>query len=205
MSRNKETSQEMRTQSRAALLSAARRLFAEQGYFNCTVSDIARQAGMSQGNVYWYFDSKETLLKAVLADGFETLGAMLEAAAARPGAGAEKLDFLLAEYFTFAREGGDFSTILLSLFGHGGDAFMQSLGFDMRVIGAGYHQKLSVILAQGQAEGTVAPDMDPNLLSMFFFALFNGLMITYGKEWVELPKEIIRQAFLRLLGSKAQM
>jgi AcrR family transcriptional regulator len=32
--------------------------------------EIAREAGMSQGNVCWFFKSKEDLLKAVLADGF---------------------------------------------------------------------------------------------------------------------------------------
>jgi AcrR family transcriptional regulator len=41
---------------------------------------------MSQGNVYWYFSSKEELLKAVLADGFETLGALMQQAAIEAGA-----------------------------------------------------------------------------------------------------------------------
>jgi AcrR family transcriptional regulator len=40
---------------------------------------------MSQGNVYWYFSSKEDLLKAVLADGFEALGSLIEGAANRLG------------------------------------------------------------------------------------------------------------------------
>ena len=136
--RSKELSEAMRVQSRAALISAARKLFAERGYFNCKVSEIAREAGMSQGNLYWYFDGKEALLKAVLADGFAALGIALEEAAAQPGTALQKIDALVAGVLAFGRERGDFNTIMLSILGHGGDAFFSQLGFDMPQIGLGY-------------------------------------------------------------------
>ena len=65
MPRSKELSDQMRAHSQAQILAAARQLFATQGYFNCRVSEIAREASMSPGNVYWYFSSKEEVLKAV--------------------------------------------------------------------------------------------------------------------------------------------
>jgi hypothetical protein len=49
----------------------------------------------------------------------------------------------------------------------------------------------------------VVPDVDPNILTMFFFSLYNGLMITYGQDWLNVPDQIVRQATLRLLGSEA--
>ena len=82
--RNKELSEQMREEARTALLAAAGKLFADQGYFKSKVSDVARAAGMSQGNVYWYFASKEELLKALLADGFDRLGEILVESAALP-------------------------------------------------------------------------------------------------------------------------
>jgi AcrR family transcriptional regulator len=198
--RSKELSAEMRAQSRTALLDAARKLFAEQGYFNCKVSDIAREAGMSQGNVYWYFSGKEELLKAVLADGFETLGAVLAGAAAHQGTAAEKFDFLIDGVLSFARQRGDFNAIMLSLLGHGGDAMFLKLGFDMEQIGLGYTRSVAAIVAQGQAEGVIPPGVDPIFPTMFFFALFNGLNLTYGEGWLATPEELIRDAARRLVG-----
>jgi hypothetical protein len=36
---------------------------------------------------------------------------------------------------------------------------------------------------------------------MFFFAFFNGLIITYGAEWLDLHPQLIQDAVLRMLGS----
>ena len=99
MARGKEISQQMREQSRAQILDAARKLFAERGYFNCKVSDIAKEANMSQGNVYWYFSSKEDVLKAVLSEGFGRIESLLADAASRPGDALSSLGTLLDQYF----------------------------------------------------------------------------------------------------------
>lgn len=198
--RSKAVSQEMREQSRSALIESGRKLFAGKGYFNTRISDIAQDAGMSQGNVYWYFSSKEELLKAVLADGFETLGDLMQSAAEGTGTSQEKLDKLLVGYLDFGRERGDFNAILVSLIGHGGDEFFKELGFDMTQIGLGYTQSLEKILSQGLLEKSRTTDVDPTILTMLFFALFNGLNLTYGQDWLDLPQDVIRDAVYRLLG-----
>jgi AcrR family transcriptional regulator len=201
--RSKQLSEEMRAQSRAALIESGRRLFSERGYFNCKVSDIARQAGMSQGNLYWYFSGKEDLLKAVLAEGFEKLGAAMAQAAAAPGSGREKFTHLLDDLLSFADQRTDFAQIMLSLMGHGGDEFFAELGFDMRQIGLGYTQSVAAILAQAQAEGSIPGEVDPVVPTMLFFGLFNGLNLTYGREWLQMPTDLFKQAALRLVGFQA--
>jgi TetR/AcrR family fatty acid metabolism transcriptional regulator len=200
MPRNKETSQQMRAESRKKLLSAGRRLFAGQGYFSCRVSDIAREAEMSQGNFYWYFSGKEELLKAILAEGFEDVGAILEEAHASPGTGMQKLAFATDRYIELGQAGNEFFTIFLSLLAHGGMPFLHELGFDTTQIGHGYHRLLSEIIATAQSEGSVA-DIEPNFLTMFFFSFFNGLFLTYGTVWGAVPSDLIRSAVLRLMGS----
>lgn len=198
--RSIEINEEMRSQSRAALVDAARRLFASLGYFNCRIADIAHAAGMSQGNVYWHFTSKEELLKAVLADGFDTLGEIMANAAAGPGSALEKSDALVDNLMEFSRQRGEFNTIMLSLIGHGGDAYFFRLGFDMPTIGAGYSRSVASIIAQGQAEGTISAEGDPLIPTMFFFGLFNGLNLTYGQGWMQIPSDAVRAAVRRLLG-----
>ncbi|MBZ0302601.1 MAG: TetR/AcrR family transcriptional regulator [Anaerolineae bacterium] len=48
------------------ILDAAAELFAHYGYDKTAVSDIAREAGVSQGGIYLHFDSKEALFEALL-------------------------------------------------------------------------------------------------------------------------------------------
>ncbi len=48
------------------ILDAAAELFAHYGFDKTTVSDIARTAGISKGAIYLHFDSKDSLLEALV-------------------------------------------------------------------------------------------------------------------------------------------
>jgi TetR/AcrR family transcriptional regulator, fatty acid metabolism regulator protein len=50
---------------RNAILRAATRVFARNGYFNSKVADIARAADVADGTVYLYFKSKEEILHSI--------------------------------------------------------------------------------------------------------------------------------------------
>ncbi|RDI55836.1 TetR/AcrR family transcriptional regulator [Nocardia mexicana] len=52
-------------QRREQIVQAAYEVFTEQGYRATTVSEIARHAGVGQGTVYRYFDSKVEILREV--------------------------------------------------------------------------------------------------------------------------------------------
>lgn len=43
--------------------------FADNGYHPTSVAEITEGLGVGKGVFYWYFDSKEALLKAILAEG----------------------------------------------------------------------------------------------------------------------------------------
>lgn len=58
--------EEKRTNSRNRLLEAAATCFAKSGYDGCSVADIAKEAGMSAGNLYIHFSSKEELFKTMI-------------------------------------------------------------------------------------------------------------------------------------------
>jgi TetR/AcrR family fatty acid metabolism transcriptional regulator len=50
---------------RDAILRAAIDVFAERGYFNAQVADVARAAGVAAGTVYLYFHNKDHLLVSI--------------------------------------------------------------------------------------------------------------------------------------------
>ena len=67
----KQTGQPASTQDkRQRILRAAETLFAEKGYENATIQEIATAAGVGDGTVYDYFKNKEDVLFNALKDGF---------------------------------------------------------------------------------------------------------------------------------------
>lgn len=198
--RSREQGEAVRSASRARILAAARALFAERGFFACKVADIAHRAGMSPGNVYWHFDSKEAILRAILADGLGAVEAMTAEVAEAYGPARRKLDLLVERTIALYESNGEFAVIFGGLMGHGGQELIRSLGFDMQVIGGRYHANLRRVFAEARAEGAVVSAADPDLLAAFYFALFNGLLITYADLWPTLPRDVLRDAALRLVG-----
>jgi AcrR family transcriptional regulator len=55
-------------EARDELLAAALRVFADRGYRQAGVDEIAAAAGYSKGALYWHFSGKEDLLQALLEE-----------------------------------------------------------------------------------------------------------------------------------------
>jgi TetR/AcrR family fatty acid metabolism transcriptional regulator len=53
------------TDKRGAILRAAIKVFAQKGYFNSKVADVAKEAGIADGTVYLYFKSKDEILHSI--------------------------------------------------------------------------------------------------------------------------------------------
>jgi AcrR family transcriptional regulator len=51
---------------REQIIDAALRVFSQKGFTSATNKDIAREAGITPGLIYYYFESKEKLLEAIL-------------------------------------------------------------------------------------------------------------------------------------------
>jgi AcrR family transcriptional regulator len=51
---------------RDQIIDAAMRVFSQKGFARATNKDIAREAGITPGLIYYYFESKEALLKAII-------------------------------------------------------------------------------------------------------------------------------------------
>jgi AcrR family transcriptional regulator len=204
MPRTKTQTEQIRAESRAKIIATARRLFAERGFNGCNVSEIAQQAGMSQGNIYWHFPSKEAIFQAVLMEGFQAIGGTMAEAATSTGSGLEKFNRFLGDFLALSRQqGGDeFISIMITFLAQGGVTKFAEFGISSEQIGSGYHQTLNAIFSQGQADGSFRSDLEPNLLTTFFFSFINGLMLMYPREWRDIPDEVIHEASLRLLGGK---
>jgi len=91
MYRQTPRSARIRAQSRARMLAAARRLFARHGYAATTMREVARSAKTSIGNLYFYFENKDALMRSLLLETREPVWQWAEAAAASAPPGATRI------------------------------------------------------------------------------------------------------------------
>lgn len=68
--------------TRNALLDAAEKLFSEQGVASTTLLQVASEAGLSRGAIYWHFKGKDDLFQALMHRATDPLQADMARAAA---------------------------------------------------------------------------------------------------------------------------
>ena len=67
--RTTEQYEKIRETKRKHILNTACKLFANHGFYDTSISMITKQAGISKGLIYNYFESKEQLLKSLVFEG----------------------------------------------------------------------------------------------------------------------------------------
>lgn len=91
--------------SRAAILEAAERLFAERGYDATSLNQVGAAAGVSRGTPGYFFGSKAELYRAVLDRAFAEVREAVRAGRARALASSQSAEAILAgavsDYFDF--------------------------------------------------------------------------------------------------------
>jgi AcrR family transcriptional regulator len=90
--------------TRERLLIAARRQFATVGYQETSMASIGAEAEVTGQNLYFYFDSKAALLRAVLVRGTHALWLELDAALETAADPAAALRSVVAGYVRLSRD-----------------------------------------------------------------------------------------------------
>lgn len=99
---------------RESIMEAAKTLFARQGFFNTSVSDLVRESGFPVGTIYTYFRSKEEIIRTIVEEGWTDLYTRLEELVAAPGEAADKIKEITGRFIPELLNDLDFITILLS-------------------------------------------------------------------------------------------
>jgi AcrR family transcriptional regulator len=102
----------------AGILAAAYRVFAERGFDEATMAEIARAAGVAKGTLYLYYPSKQDIYDAALRQSAVEVDARTRSAVERaPGAG-EKVHAFIETKLRYFEEHRDFFRISEREFGY---------------------------------------------------------------------------------------
>lgn len=83
--------EQIREERRQQILDSALAVFSQKGFHTSNVSDVAAHAGVSQGTIYWYFESKEELFDAAIMAFFAGFGVEMTSVLQEGGTASDKL------------------------------------------------------------------------------------------------------------------
>lgn len=128
MPRTEQQNREAREASRDRIVETALALFARHGYERTSVRMIARDAGIAQGLLYNYFESKEDLLRAIFERNMADVRASF-AAASEGGDPRARLERLIRGAFAIVARNRAFWTLSYAL--RMQPAVLEGLGADV--------------------------------------------------------------------------
>jgi TetR/AcrR family fatty acid metabolism transcriptional regulator len=153
------------SERKKTILRAAIDVFAQKGYHGCRISDVAKEAGVAYGLVYHYFKNKEQLLQSVFESGWGGFVNRVRDVVARESAVDEKIAGVVRVAFEAYRiDPGGVKVLILEIARNpSGDAVNRASAFtDVLQLSAS-------VFAQGQAEGSIRPELNPILCSALLF------------------------------------
>lgn len=161
---------------RDAILRAAIDVFAERGYFNAQVADIARVAGVAAGTVYLYFRSKDDLLISIFERGMrEALGEVRVLAADVPDPRERLRRFARAHLARIGRDRNLAVVFQVEL--------RQSTKFMERFSATLLRDYLGLMrdaVAEGQRDGLLRADIKPTVAAKMLF----GALDEMATNWI---------------------
>lgn len=160
--------EQKKRQTRKALIDAAVTLFAEQGYEQTSMDQLARAAGVGKGTIYGYFKAKEEIFlaycEAEIDFAFSALDRKLDE-------DAPLVDQLVAQtmgQITFITANREFGRIFArEMLFPGENSGLSSRELDMR-----YLKKVGEVLRRAQQHGELPAETDQLLLIAHFHALY---------------------------------
>src|SRR5438094_7751005 len=161
---------------RDALLRAAIDVFADRGYFNAQVADVARAAGVAAGTVYLYFKSKDDLLVSIFERSMREDLALGRAAVAGLDDPAERLRRLARGHL--ARLGADRNLAIVFQV-----ELRQSTKFMERFSSTLLRDYLGLIreaIEDGQRDGVFRSDIKPTVAAKILF----GALDEMATNWI---------------------
>lgn len=180
--------QETRAQdSRDEILKAATVLFANRGFHETSMSEVAREARVSKALIFWHFKTKEELFVAVL-------GRLLEPYvidfAEEAGALDEKAQILklVESYLLFVRDNASSIRFFVAQLLHD-DKSSEALTSQVLALYNGYRELLSDLIVKAQEKGFCRRELPPAVTAAFLLSMLNGTLLEYlfaGNRGVDL-------------------
>ncbi len=190
----------VRPELKPLLLEAGLRCFARRGFHAATMDEIAAEAGVSKGAIYWHYKDKQDLFLSIMRE----RGQALEAAGARAiegmdltGDPGDLLKAIMVGIFRFYAGNREFAS-LVGLLRSGKDApFGEALFRELTEFYRRARSQFVPLFAFGIERGLFA-SAPPKAMAAWLLATIDGTVM----QWVIDPEEIDLESVGRNLSEQ---
>lgn len=175
---------------------AALKLFSQQGFHHTTISQIADEAGLGKGTVYWYWKSKEELAFSLVEDMLRAFLELMKRTERREGSFYEKMDKLIDDAADLYRLKKEHCRLLWKF--RADRHYIFNPDYVKAV--AKYYQDmracLSAMVNRGIREGAIT-GIEPDKAALVILGVAEGLEL----EWLENEDFDLREGLHLVLGN----
>jgi len=161
---------------RERILEAAVRVFARKGFHATRVSEVAKAAGVADGAIYLYFESKDHLLISLFEHRVERLLTYLETELPRAQSASHGRQRIIELQLGLLEGERDLAEVLTII-------FRQSTKLMKEYAAPKFNAYLDVIagvIAEGQGAGELRDDVSPHLAARAVFRALDAITMTWA-------------------------
>jgi TetR/AcrR family fatty acid metabolism transcriptional regulator len=186
------------TSKRERILRAAVDVFAEHGYFNAKVAQIAKAAGVADGTIYLYFDGKEDVLLTIFREHTRNYLLSLDQRMANVNRAEDRLRTAVRHHLETL--GRDRALAVVSQVELRHSLKFMSLFSQQEV--ADYLNVIRKIVEHGQESGTFRRNVHPQLAAKAIFGVLDEMVTSWmlSEKDYDLPAQSEQVADIILTG-----
>ena len=164
------------TEKYQRILEAAVTVFAEQGFFQSTIAQIAKEAGVADGTIYLYFKNKDDILAKFYEYKTNQIFARFREAVSQPKTAEEKLRCLIRVHLEEFQKDRNMAIVYQAETHQNrwlGDDYLKNMS-------KAYRDIISEVVELGQAEGAIRRNLFMGLVKR----LINGAVDEVINAWI---------------------
>lgn len=154
------------------ILEAAVKVFAEKGYANSRVSDVAKGAGIADGTIYLYFSRKEDLLISLFQEKLGDFSSELAFALASITDPNEKLKKIIDFHLTFLGQNKELAIVTQFEIRQSDPEIRDALREPLQK----FFHIIQEVIRQGQEKGAFTKDVEISLLRKLVFGTLDEVV-----------------------------
>jgi TetR/AcrR family fatty acid metabolism transcriptional regulator len=163
------------TDKRERIINAAVKVFAAKGFYCARVSDVAKEAGVADGTIYLYFDSKEDLLRGLYEENMAKINEGVRGIVLSDGPVFSRIALFFEAYAQFALDDPALAEVLTVEIRESGK-FMNEFAAPMF---GEFLRSLMTLIVEGQESGDFRADLTPRTVARAMFGAMDELALAW--------------------------
>jgi len=165
---------------RAAIVEAARSVFAGRGFQGASLDDIARAADVAKGTLYLYFSNKEELFYATFQSFQFDMVRLCESSIEREDSAGDKLRACLAVSVDTLCDNIELYPLTLEVWAAASSGpARERFAAAMKDLYARFRATTAELIETGKESGEFAADVDSEAVAAWLVGGLDGLMLQY--------------------------